>query len=105
MRTVFASVLIAPAIERPLPRRVAVSVKWIAPLAIIVPLKIEVPCISTSPFICQYTLHREAELTRITFDNELVAKAPPIWKINKALGSPCASKIKSPSNVAAAPWQ
>ena len=44
---------IAPARDRPLPRRVVLSNKLIAPFATIVPLKKELSPKSTAPFICQ----------------------------------------------------
>src|ERR1039457_3070035 len=87
MVTVLFSREIAPAVESPLPRSVEVPNKWTAPFASIVPLKTEPLARSNSPFICQYTLHRDAELIRLTFARVLVAKAPLTWKINKEFGS------------------
>ena len=73
---------IAPAVERPLPRRDELSSKLMAPLAINVPLKTELFPKSNLPFICQYTLHKDAELIKITLEFILVDKAPSTLKIN-----------------------
>jgi len=44
----------------------------------------------------------DAERTRLTFEEELSAKAPPIRIINTASGSSMASKVNVPFNVEAA---
>src|SRR5660397_31611 len=62
--TILLWVSIAPVVERPLPKRDEASNKWIAPVAITVPLKIELSPKVNAPFICQYTLQKEAELVR-----------------------------------------
>src|SRR5450759_196387 len=94
---------IAPAIERPLPKREELPNKWIGPSATTVPLKTEPVAKSNCPPICQYTLHNEAELIRETVEDAAAAKAPPILITNKAFELPPPSNIKFPSNVEAAP--
>ena len=84
--TTLLSKEIAPAVERPLPKREELPNKWIGPSTIKVPLKTEPVAKSNSPPICQYTLHNEAELVRVTVEDAPVAKAPPILIINKAFG-------------------
>ena len=94
----------APACERALPLSCAASNKLIAPLANIVPTKVEPAPKSTCPFTCQKTLHAEVEI-RLILESVVVDKAPSIKKINSPFGSPDASNIKFPFNVEAAPRQ
>jgi len=93
---------IAPAVVRALPRSDELPNKWIGPLATIVPRKTEPIAKSNCPPICQYTLHKEAERTKLTFEDALSAKAPPILIINTASGLSKASKVNVPFNVEAA---
>jgi hypothetical protein len=95
----------APAIERPLPKSLAPAAKLIAPFTNAVPRKTELVPRDSWPFICQYTLHMEAPLIRITLDEAAADKAPFILIMNTELGSPNPSKVKLPDNVAAAPMQ
>ena len=86
--TKLSKVDIAPAFVSALPLSVLPMCKVIAPAAITVPTKVDPWSKVNAPFICQNTLHRLAPLIRKTFANVLVAKAPFIWKINMAVGSP-----------------
>ena len=96
---------IAPARERALPKRVEPSNKLIAPSATIVPLNTELFPKSNCPPTCQYTLHKEAELMRTTFEKVPVDNAPFILRMNNAFGLPCPSRVKVPFNVEADPRQ
>ena len=60
--TILLCKAMAPSRVSPLPKSEAPSYKLMAPLATIVPLKTELTPKLTAPFICQYTLHKEAEL-------------------------------------------
>ena len=91
--------------DRPWPISVDPASSSIAPSTIRVPLKTELSPNSKAPAICQYTLHKDAPFFKTIFVNVPVDNAPPILKINKALGSPCASKIKFPFIVEAPPVQ
>ena len=68
----------APAVESPLPLRIALLPKLIAPCTNKVPTKTDVSHKATAPFICQKTLHKDAELIKLTLDKEVVDKAPSI---------------------------
>ena len=78
--TVLALVEIAPAVDRPLPFRLAPLSKLMAPSATIIPWKKELTPSSTAPFICQNTLHKLAPLISVTVEFTVVEKAPSIWK-------------------------
>jgi len=99
--TMVELVVIAPATESALPLRVDAGFKVIAPSAISVPKKSELSPRVNCPFICQYTLHKLAPPASKMFVELPVAKAPFIRITKIAAGSPCASKVKLPSKVAA----
>ena len=88
IETKFVCISKAPAVERALPYKEELSNKWIAPALITVPLNTEFSPKVNSPLICQYTLHNDAELIKVTLAKVPVEKAPSILKINKASGSP-----------------
>ena len=54
-----------------------------------------VPSVAEEP-TCQKTLHACAPLISCTVVFEPVISVEPIWKMNTALGSPCASRITLP---------
>jgi hypothetical protein len=66
--------------------------------AMIVPTKrVPVPSVAEEP-TCQKTLHACAPLISWTAVLEPVINVEPIWKINTALGSPCASSVTLPDD-------
>ena len=69
----------------------------------IVPLKTELCPKITAPFTCQKTFSNLAPLISTTFEDAVVDRAPSILIIKTAAGLFCASKVKKPSNVEAAP--
>jgi hypothetical protein len=66
--------------------------------AMMVPTKVVlVPSVAELP-TCQNTLHGEAPLIRATVLFDAVINVDPAWKMNTALGSPCASRVTVPVN-------
>src|SRR5688500_14216691 len=76
--TVLLCISTAPACESALPRSVAPSNRLRAPFASIVPMNKELTPSSTAPFICQYTLHKDAPLMSVILDKVVVDSAPLI---------------------------
>ena len=67
-----------------------------APLfAISVPLIVVRAAMDIAPSAIQNTLHANAPLTRFTVAEAEVASAPPVLKINTALGLLCASSVST----------
>jgi hypothetical protein len=64
--------------------------------AMMVPTKsVSVPRVAELP-TCQNTLHGEAPLMRLTLLPDAVVSVEPIWNTHTALGSPWASRVRSP---------
>ncbi len=58
--------------------------------------EVSVPSVAELP-TCQYTLHGEAPLTRLTvLLSAAVVRVEPIWNTQTALGSPSASRVSVP---------
>src|SRR5580765_3248255 len=63
------------------------------------PLKTEVvPRVAELP-TCQKTLAALAPPLRITWRPKVVVSVDAIWKMKTALGSPCASSVRSPEEI------
>ena len=90
----------APLRANALPSSVAPVVKVIDILASMVPLKTEVvPKVAELP-TCQKMLEALVPPLRITLRPDIVVSVDAIWKIQTAFGSPRASRVRSPDDIA-----
>jgi hypothetical protein len=93
---VFVSNVTAPFLANNLPSNVALVVAVIDVNASMLPLKTdEVPRVAEDP-TCQKTLYGDALLMRLTTLEDAVVNVLPIWNMNTAFGSPCASRTRVP---------
>ena len=114
--TCTAARVTAPTVFRARPVRVEPAPRVIAPPDRIVPTKIEPAPVPAAPVACQNTWVAWAPLTSRTMLASPVSSAPLIWKMNRAFGSPAASRVRipfsakavlkacTPGRIVAPPW-
>ena len=100
--TFTAAALIAPEIVNARPFNCTPDIKFIAPLTISVPLKMELLPMLTAPSIFQYTFFACVPLINKTFEPTFVPKAPFTLITKTAFAFPRASKYSVSVNVTAA---
>jgi hypothetical protein len=100
---VFVSSVTAPLRAMRDPTIFALVVAVMEVRASILPLNVEkVPRVAEDP-TCQMTLHAWAPPIRVTVEAEDVTSVVPIWKTNRALGFPPASRVRAPERKAEEP--
>ena len=102
---VLLSVAAAPLRVSSAPLRVAPAAIETAAFPMIMPLNDDVAPVDTAPATCQKTLYALVPLIRLIWVAAAVLRAPPIWKMKTASGSPNPSSVMVPplSETAAAP--